>query len=79
MNYAVSEFKLISDSPRRLREFEEARGFLESVSCRDGFMVAVFSWGSIALPEELEPKLREYVGRLCTILRLDGRHHVREA
>ena len=78
MNYAVSEFKLISDSPRRLREFEEGRGNLLSVSCQDGLTVAVFSWGCIALPPELEPKLREYVGRPCAILRL-GCYHVREA
>ncbi len=77
MNYAVSEFKLISDSPRRLREFEESRGFLESVSSRDGLAVASFEWGSVAFPEDLEPRLREYVGRQCAILRLDG-YHIRE-
>ncbi len=77
MNYAVSEFKLISDSPCRLREFEEGRGNLLSVSCQDGLTVAVFSWGCIALPPELEPRLRKLVGKKTAVLRLDG-YHVRE-
>ncbi len=57
-------------------EREEARGLLESVSCWDGLTVAVFSWGSVALPPELEPKLRELVGKEAAVLRLDG-YHVR--
>ena len=60
--------------PRRLLEFEEARGFLESVSCRNGLAVAVFSWGSVAFPEELEPQLSGMVGRTVAVLRLDGYH-----
>lgn len=64
--------------PRRLLEFEEARGFLESVSCRNGLAVAVFSWGSVALPPELEPKLAALVGKNTAILRLENRYHVRE-
>lgn len=63
--------------PRRLAELDEARGFLESVFCQDGLALAVFSWGSIALPPELGPKLRELVGRTCAVLRLDGRYHCR--
>lgn len=63
--------------PRRLAELDEARGFLESVSCRDGCTVASFEWGNVALPEELEPKLRELVGRECAVLRLDGSYHCR--
>jgi len=74
MNYAVSEFKLISDSPRRLREFEESRGFLESVSSRDGCAVASFEWGSIALPEEIREELAVLVGKTVAVLRLDGFH-----
>jgi len=64
-------------SCRCLAELDEARGLLESVSCRDGLTVAAFSWGSVALPPELEPKLRELVGRKTAVLRLDGRYHCR--
>lgn len=70
MNYSHSEGK-------RLSELQEARGELLSVFCRDGFAVAGFKFGAVAFPEELEPKLREHVGRECAILRLDGRYHVR--
>jgi len=77
MNYAVSEFKLISDSPRRLRDFEEARGFLASVSCRDGCTVASFEWGSVAFPEEIREELAGLVGRTVAVLRLDDKYHVR--
>ena len=63
--------------PRRLLEFEEARGFLESVSCRNGLAVAVFSWGSVALPEEIHEELAALVDRETAILRLDGKYHFR--
>ncbi len=63
--------------PRRLSELDEARGLLQEVSCRDGLTVAVFSWGSVALPPELEPKLAGGVGHEIAILRLDGRYHIR--
>jgi len=36
--------------PRRLSELDEARGLLESVSCRDGCALARFAWGSVTLP-----------------------------
>jgi len=49
---------------------------LESVYCLDSLTVAVFSWGSVALPPELESRLRELVGRKAAVLRLDG-YHVR--
>jgi len=63
--------------PRRQAELEEARGLLQSVSCRDGLTVAAFAWGSVALPEELEHHLSSMVGLEIAILRLDGRYHVR--
>lgn len=76
MNYAVSEFKPILESPHRLAEPEEASGKLLSVSCRDGFAVASFSWGAISLPEEMREQLEPLVGKTVCILRLDG-YHVR--
>ena len=67
----------LDSEPCRLSELDEARGLLESVSCWDGLTVAVFSWGSVAFPEELEPKLTGLVGRTVAVLRLDGRYHCR--
>jgi hypothetical protein len=79
MNYAVSEFKPISEPiPHRLPELSEASGTLLSAFCRNGFVVAAFAWGTVDLPEELEPQLRTLVGRKIAILRLDG-YHIREA
>lgn len=63
--------------PRRQPECSEARGTLLSIFCRDGFAVATFAWGAVSFPEEMEPNLRELIGRECAILRLDGRYHLR--
>lgn len=79
MNYAVSEFKPILESPRRLAELEEARDLLMRTFLKDGFCIAVFRFGAVALPEEMEPQLRELVGKQCAVLRLDGRYHCRAA
>lgn len=64
--------------PRRLPDGYEARDLLTDILVKDGLCIAVFKFGPVALPPELEPKLREYVGRPCAILRL-GCYHVREA
>ena len=37
-------------SPHRLAELEEGRGKMIQVLTREGFAVAVFSWGAISLP-----------------------------
>jgi hypothetical protein len=63
--------------PRRLADGYEARDLLKDVLVKDGLCIAVFKFGHVALPEELEPKLREYVGRETAVLRLDG-YHMRE-
>ena len=62
---------------RLLPDYHEARGQLLSVLCRDGFAVASFDWGCVAFPEELEPRLRDLVGRNAACLRLDGKYHLR--
>ena len=64
--------------PRRLADGYEARDLLTDILVEDGLCIAVFKFGPVALPPELEPKLREYVGRTCVILRLDGKYHCRE-
>jgi hypothetical protein len=65
--------------PRRLPECSEARGELLRVLILEGFAVAMFSWGAISLPGEMEPKLTALVGHEIAVLRLDGRYHIREA
>lgn len=77
MNYAASELKpILEPIPQRLPDCSEARGLLQAVFFRNGFAIATFSWGAVSFPEELEPKLREMVGRETAVLRLDG-YHVR--
>jgi len=79
MNYAVSEFKPILTPPRRLSELEEARDVLLRIFLKDGFCIAVFRFGAIALPEDMEPRLRDMIGREVACLRLDGKFYLREA
>ena len=62
--------------PVRLPELSEARGYLKEITCADGLTVARFEWGSVALPPELEPRIRGMVGQTVAVLRLDG-YHVR--
>ncbi len=65
--------------PRRLPECSEARDQLLRTFLKDGFCIAIFRFGAVALPEEMEPKLREMVGKEIGILRLDDKYHVRTA
>lgn len=62
--------------PHRLAERHEARDLLIDILVQDGLCIAVFKFGPVALPPELEPRLRELVGRKTAVLRLDG-YHVR--
>lgn len=61
-----------------LQELEEAHDQLLRGFLRDGYCVAVFRFGAVTLPEEMEPKLREMVGKEVCCLRLDGRYNIRE-
>lgn len=63
-------------SSRRLAELEEACGLLQEITCADGCTLARFEWGSVALPEELEPRLSGLVGRTVAVLRAEC-YHVR--
>jgi hypothetical protein len=77
--YACSEVKRLSEpEPHRLADLEEARDRLLRVFLKDGYCIAVFRFGAVAIPEELEPKLQELVGRKCTILRIENRFLVRD-
>ena len=61
----------------RLQELEEARDQLLRTFLKDGFCIAIFRFGAVALPEEMEPQLREMVGREVACLRLCGKYHLR--
>ena len=61
----------------RLQELEEARDRLLRTFLKDGFCIAIFRFGAVALPEEMEPKLAGMVGHEVACLRLDGKYHVR--
>lgn len=60
------------NEPRRLQEGEEGRGVLVRVLEQPGSIVAVFEWGSVLLPGELAPRLRELIGKRAGVLRLEG-------
>ncbi len=83
MNYGCMEFKPFYKNnhdaePHRLQEREEARDQLMRTFLKDGFCIAVFRFGAVALPEEMEPKLRKMVGKEACCLRLDGKIYIRE-
>lgn len=67
-----------SEPHHHLQELEEVRDLLLRVFLKDGFCIAIFRFGAVALPEELEPRLRELVGKETCCLRLDGRYLIRE-
>lgn len=67
----------LESTPWRLAECEEARDLLLQVFLKDGHCTAVFKFGAVALPPELEPRLLKMVGKGCAVLRLDG-YHIRE-
>ena len=76
--YSCAEHKSLSEpEPRRLADCQEAHDILMRTFLKDGFCIAVFRFGAVALPEEMEPRLREMVGRECVVLRLDGHYHCR--
>ncbi len=61
----------------RLQELEEVRDQLLRTFLKDGFCIAIFRFGAVAFPEEMEPQLREMVGHEVACLRLDGKYHLR--
>jgi len=64
--------------PHRLGECEEAAGFLLQVAELEGLVVAVFFWGTVAFPSEMEERLRGLIGKKITVFRLDGCYYIRE-
>ncbi|OPX73960.1 MAG: hypothetical protein A4E48_02354 [Methanosaeta sp. PtaU1.Bin060] len=79
MFYNCNEFKPISDpEPHHPQNLDEVRGIPLRVYVKDGFCIAVFAWGAISLPSELEARLRELVGHNIACLRFDGKFHIRD-
>jgi hypothetical protein len=76
--YDCIEYKSYDDTPHRIAELEEAHDLLLRVLLKDGFCIAIFRFGAVALPDELEPQLRALVGHEIAILRLSGRYYIRE-
>ncbi|OPY54063.1 MAG: hypothetical protein A4E48_00449 [Methanosaeta sp. PtaU1.Bin060] len=62
----------------RMRDLDEVRGDLQHIEEAGGGVLALIGKIPVILPPELEPHLREMVGRKCAILRLDGKYHVRD-
>lgn len=59
----------------QLRELDEVLGKLHFIEpSKDGGIVALIGKVPTWLPPELEPQLRELVGRPMSVLRLDGYH-----
>jgi hypothetical protein len=78
MYYQCQTFKPICEAdPHRLADLEEARGVLLRVFEAEGQCVAVFDWGAISLPSEMKERLRQFVGDRISILRFDGKFHIR--
>jgi len=80
LNYNCPTFyKSISEpEPYRPRELEECRDLLLRTILKDGFCIAIFKFGAVALPEELEPKLKELMGHEVACLRLDNKYNIRD-
>jgi hypothetical protein len=49
-----------------------------NVFIKDGFCIAVFRFGAVALPEELEPQLKKLEGKGAACLRLGHKYYIRE-
>ena len=78
MFYSCQTFKPIADSePYHPQNLDETRGDLLRIFLKDGFCISVFAWGCVAFPEELREELASLVGRTVTVLRLDGKYHIR--
>ena len=78
MIYAVSEFKPILEPHHRLQELEECRGQLLRIFESEGQCIAVFAWGAISLPAEIEQRLRPLVGHKVACMRLNGKIRIRD-
>jgi hypothetical protein len=62
---------------RRLQPWEETRGQLHELLERDGCLVARIGPVVVAIPDELEARLREQVGHTIDILRTDTDYRFR--
>lgn len=78
MNYGCIEYKsTLGAKPRQLLELEEARDILLKVSEAEGYSIANFKFGSVVLPLELIDRLKDMVGKRCTVLKFEGSYRLR--
>jgi hypothetical protein len=78
MNYACIEYKsTLGPGPRLLLDLEEARDDLLNVSEAEGYCIADFKFGAVALPLKLMDQIKDMVGRRCGVLRIDGSYRIR--
>jgi len=76
--YPYCEMKSISESePYYPLNLDEERGVLLRIGVKNGFCIAVFAWGAVALPSEVEERLCKLIGRRVAVLRLGSRFYVR--
>lgn len=63
--------------PKQLEPDHGYRGILESVTLLDdGFVRAVLSGQPIDMPEEMEPKLKPWLGKPTEVANFCGEHYV---
>ncbi len=63
---------------KRLHPWQECAGTVDGLRSEDGILIADLSSHLVALPEEMEPELRPYLGRRIAVLRSDSGYHIRE-
>lgn len=69
---------ILEPDPYHPSNLDEERGVPLQVYAKNGFCIAVFAWGAVAFPPEMEARLCELIGRNIAILHLNGRFYVRE-
>ncbi len=69
----------MNSNPRFLGDLEEGIGDLESVSERDGLILAQFKGFSLLLPSGLKKSLSDLTGHRVGVFRVDGSYRIRVA
>jgi hypothetical protein len=74
-----THYKMASEPEFHIQQnLEESRGVLLRIYSKGGFCIAVYNFGAVALPLEMEERLRELIGKKIAIIRFDGQFRVRE-
>lgn len=73
-----SNLSFSEPEPHHQQNLEEAMGILLQLLLKNGFCIAVFAWGAVSLPPEMEPRLRDLIGRKISILKYEGKYLIRD-